>query len=56
MTAKKLEPPLFIDLPFDEALRRYAQTRPGEVQPPPGRTAKGAKPKPGAPKDEPSTD
>ena len=48
MTAKKLEPPLFIDLPFDEAMRRYVQTKPGEVQPPPRRPKKSVKDKEGA--------
>ena len=46
MTAKKLEPPLFIDLPFDEALKRYVQTKPIEVQSPPGRKKKGDKTEP----------
>ena len=50
MTGKKTEPPLFIDLPTDEVLARYVQTKPEEVRPPPGRKRKGARPKPDAPK------
>lgn len=40
MTGKKTEPPLHLDMPFDEALRRFVQTKPEEVKPPPGRKAK----------------
>ncbi len=29
---KKLEPKLKLDMPFDEALRRFAQTKPKEVE------------------------
>jgi hypothetical protein len=47
---KKLERPLFIDLPFEEALARYAQTKPEEVAPAPGQKRKGPRLKPGAPK------
>jgi hypothetical protein len=49
MTSKKTEPPLALDMPFDEALRRFVQTKPEEVKPPPGRAAKPAKKTP-APK------
>lgn len=31
------QPPLFIDLPFEEALRRYVQTDPAELPPKPKR-------------------
>jgi hypothetical protein len=48
MKAKKLEPPLHLDMAFGEALQRYAQTKPEEVEPPPGKPRKGARPKPGA--------
>jgi hypothetical protein len=47
---KKLERPLFIDLPFEEALARYAQTKAEEVEPAPGQKRKSPRPKPGAPK------
>ena len=50
MTDKKLERPLHLDLDFGEALERYAKTKPAEVEPPPGRKRKGAKPRPDAPK------
>jgi hypothetical protein len=50
MTSKKAEPPLFIDLPFEEAMRRFIQTDPAEVKPAPGQTRKSTRPKPGAPK------
>lgn len=43
---KKLERPLFIDLDFGEALRRFAQTKPEEVEPPPGQKRKGARAEP----------
>jgi hypothetical protein len=49
-TGKKLDPPLFLDLDFGEALGRYAQTKPEEVDPAPGRKPKGARTKPDAPK------
>ncbi|MEQ1867899.1 MAG: hypothetical protein ABL996_25045 [Micropepsaceae bacterium] len=29
---RKLEPKLKLDMPFDEALRRFAQTKPKEVE------------------------
>lgn len=45
MTSKKTEPPLALDMPFDEAMRRFIQTKPEEVQAPPGRKPK-VKPKP----------
>ena len=44
MTGKKLERPLFLDIPFGEALVRFAQTNPKEVEPAPGRKRKAAKP------------
>lgn len=54
-TEKKLERPLFIDMDFSEALRRYAQTKPEEVTPPPKKERKAARPKPKLePGDEPS--
>jgi hypothetical protein len=37
---RKNEPPLHLDMPFDEALVRYASTNPAEVQPPAGKKAK----------------
>ena len=40
MTGPKAGQPSFIDMPFGEALRRFAQTKPEEVSPPPGRKAK----------------
>ena len=43
--ARKIEPPLHLDLGFDEALARFAQTKPEEVEPPPGRKRKKAKAK-----------
>lgn len=49
MNEKKLERPLYIDMPFAEALVRYAKTVPAEVDPPKSRTRKSARPKPGAP-------
>lgn len=45
MTSKKAEPPLHLDMPFDEALRRFVQTKPDEVQPPPGKKPKPERPK-----------
>ena len=50
MTGKKAEPPLFINMDTDEALARYIQTKPEEVEPPRSRKRKGARPKPDAPK------
>ncbi len=49
MNGKKLERPLYLDMPFGEALARYAQTKPEEVEPAPTRKRKSARPKPGAP-------
>lgn len=53
MKGKKLEPPLYLDMPADEALARFIQTKPEEVKPEPGRKAKAArperKPRPGGP-------
>jgi hypothetical protein len=46
MTGKTKEPPLFLDMEFGEALARYAQTKPGEGKPPPGRKRKAARPGP----------
>ncbi len=48
--SKKLERPLYLDMPFGEALARFAQTKPAEVEQLTPKTAKGAKPKPDAPK------
>jgi hypothetical protein len=31
MTKRKYEKPLHLDMPFDEALRRFAQTDPREI-------------------------
>lgn len=49
---KKLERPFYLNMPFDEAMLRYAATDPSEVQPPPKRAGaprkrKAARPKPG---------
>ena len=55
MNGKKLERPLYLDMPFDEALQRFVQTKPEEVEPPKGRQRKSARSKPGAPV-EPSDD
>ena len=40
---RKLEPPLHLDMPFEEALQRFAQTKPEEVEPAPGKKPKVAK-------------
>jgi hypothetical protein len=37
---RKTEPPLHLDIPFEEALRRYVQTDPNEVEPPAGKEPK----------------
>jgi hypothetical protein len=37
---KTLEPALHLDMPFDEALTRYARTNPAEVEPPKGKPKK----------------
>ncbi len=47
---RKTEPPLHLDMPFDEALRRYAQTKPEEVELPAGKVKKRAKSKMLAPR------
>ena len=44
MKGKKLERPLHLDMSADEALARFIQTKPEEVEPPPGRLRKGARP------------
>lgn len=44
--APKPERPLFLDMDFGEALARYAQTKPEEVQPAPGQKKKAARPGP----------
>jgi hypothetical protein len=44
---RKTERPLYLDMPFDEALTRYVGSKPDEVQPPPGKQRKAARPKPG---------
>lgn len=57
MNGKKLERPLYLDLPFGEALERFARTKIEEVDPPKGRKRKSARPEPGAPlKTEPDAD
>jgi hypothetical protein len=38
--ARKTEPPLHLDMEFGEALIRFAQTNPEEVEPPKGRKKK----------------
>ena len=43
---KKLERPLFIDMDFGEALRRFAQTKPEEVEPALGQRKKAVRHKP----------
>jgi hypothetical protein len=42
--APKPERPLYLDMDFGEALARYAQTKPEEVEPPPGKKRKVARP------------
>lgn len=55
MNGKKLERPLHLDMSADEALARFLQTKPEEVEPPPGRPRKigrpgaGSKPQVSAP-------
>ncbi len=34
---RKTDPPLHLDMPFEEALQRFVQTKPEEVQPPAGK-------------------
>jgi len=43
----KPERPLYLKMPFDEALARFIQTKAAEVDPPRGRKRKAARPKPG---------
>lgn len=43
MNGPKLERPLFIDMDFGEALQRFVQTKPDEVQAPPKRSGKKAR-------------
>jgi hypothetical protein len=38
--ARKTEPPLHLDMEFGEALARFAQTKPEEVEPPKGKKRK----------------
>ena len=38
--ARKTEPPLYLEMEFGEALARYAQTKPEQVEPPKGKTKK----------------
>lgn len=52
--AKKPERPLYIDMDFGEALRRFAQTKPEEVEPPPRQKKKAARPEPKPKPDGPS--
>lgn len=42
--APKPERPLYLDMEFGEAMARYFQTKPEEVEPPPGRKRKTARP------------
>lgn len=42
----KPERPLALDISFDEALARFAQTKPEEVEPAPGQKKKAARPEP----------
>lgn len=46
MNDEKLERPLFLDMDADEAIRRFAQTKPEEVKPAPGQKPKAARPEP----------
>lgn len=54
MKGRKLEPPLYLDLPTDEALARFIQTDPSEVKPAPGQKAKIARPPPKRKPDDPT--
>jgi hypothetical protein len=45
--APKPEAPFALDLDFGEALARFAQTKPEEVEPAPGQKKKAARPEPG---------
>lgn len=44
--APKPERPLFLDMDFREALARFAQTKPEEVEVPLGKSKKAARPAP----------
>ena len=44
----KPEAPFALDLDFGEALARFAQTKPEEVEPAPGQTRKAARPPKGS--------
>lgn len=37
---RKTEPPFHLDMPFEEALTRYAHTDPAQVKPPKGKPKK----------------
>jgi len=41
--ARQTEPPLHLDMEFGEALRRFVQTKPEEVEPPSGKKPKVAR-------------
>jgi hypothetical protein len=41
--SRKTEPPLHLDMGFDEALKRFAQTDPAEVEPPKDKAPKVSK-------------
>ncbi len=56
MTGPKLERPLYLEMDFEEALRRYAQTKPEEVTPAPGQKKKAARPGPKPRAGEPDSD
>jgi hypothetical protein len=43
---RKLERPLYLDLPTDEALARFIRTKPEEVKPAKGKKPKAARPQP----------
>ena len=47
MTDRKTEPPLHLPMSFGEALSRSIETKPHEVQAPPGRKPKAPRPKAG---------
>ena len=46
MSDKKAKPerPLYLDMDFGQAMARYIQTKPEEVEPPPGHERKVARP------------
>lgn len=56
MSEKELERPLYIDMDFGEALRRYSQTKASEVQPPKGKVRKPSRPGPKSRPVEPASD